>query len=240
MGVGHVEAHPVLVAFRLHVADEGLLDFPVEPQVALAVGIALVELHEIEAAEPVENRHVVPQDGGPHLNAHELRGQGGCAPLAGLPDEVQVGRGADADDERAEAERCAAGVRLGDPANGLQALHRGWHAPLHLAGLLLVEGDDAEFEIPVTLPPDQGHIALILGPPRRLRREAQRVVDLLEEAEQFKGLSVLALIPVELVRQAAPLHHAALLDVGCELTCVLVRLPEHLLDVVHVDGADLL
>ena len=116
----------------------------------------------------------------------------------------------------------------------------GGYSALHDTRLLLVQGDDGELEIPVALTPDQGHVALVLRPPRRLRGEAQRVVDLLEEAQQLQGLAVLALVAIELVRESAPLHHPALLDIGCEIAGVLVRIEEHLLDTLHVHVTDLL
>lgn len=127
-----------------------------------------------------------------------------------------------------------------DTFDGVQALLRRRDPVLDDGGLLGVQGDNGELEVPVPLALDQLHVARVLRPPGRLRGEAQRVVYLLEETQEVKRYTILPLETVELIRQTAPLHDATLLDVRCELAGILVRVPEHTLNLLRVDGFHLL
>ena len=129
---------------------------------------------------------------------------------------------------------------FGYPFDGVQPLQRCRDAALNDGRLPLVQGDDAELEIPVALPLHKLHVARVLRPPGRLRGEAERVVDFLEESKEVQGNAVLPLESVKFIRKAAPLHYPALLDVRGKLPGVLVRVPEHALDLLWIDGLDLL
>ena len=113
---------------------------------------------------------------------------------------------------------------VGEPLDGREPLLRRRDAALNLPGLLRVCGNDADFDVPVVrVPGEKLHVAAVLRPPRRLRREGQRVVDFVKVAEELEGDAVPALVFVEFVREAAPLHDAPVLDVLEELHVRLVR-----------------
>ena len=169
--VGNVEAHPKAVRELPHPVDDGGLDGPVQPLVALLLAVLHVELMDV-VPEHLAHRRVSGLEPvvGPALHAEEFGGNAVRARLLRRPDERWVVLAA-SDDERPEPERDV-DADVGEPLDDCEPLLRRRDAALNLPGLLRVCGDDADFDVPVVrVPGEKLHVAAVLRPPRRLRRE---------------------------------------------------------------------
>ena len=223
----------------LHLPHVRLLDGPVKPQVPAPTRVARIEVHDI-SAHALADRAVVLLCcvDASAFQTEELRSHRRRAPLGRVPYEALVRLGAYADDERPQPQRGPACPEIREALDCLQPLLRTGDSDLDLRSIIRVFRDDGELDVPVLLSPEQVRISLVFQPPRALRAERDRVVDLLEEPEKLQRLPVELLVTVELVAQPSPLDGLALFKIRAELALLLSG--KDAFDLVHVDALDVL
>ena len=94
----------------------------------------------------------------------------------------------------------------------------GWERLAQFCGLFFfVEGDDAEFHVPVVLALEAVDIPGVAEHPCGFGGEADGIVELFQELQNFEGHTVFALEFVKFVGESAPLDWATRHEPRCEL-----------------------